>query len=187
MGAPAKVEDRSGSAEEFDLVAFLTQLGLQGASVGLPILGPIALDAAGAAAGGALDAAGAAAGGALDAAGGLLGRSDLMDLIEDRSGSKSAEDFDLLALINLLNTLVNTFGIGALSGLTGNTGTTSGTAIRVEENRSGSAEAFDLVSFLTQLGLQGAQVGLPILGPIALDAAGAAAGGALDAAGGLLG
>ena len=75
-----------------------------------------------------------------------------MDLIEDRSGSKSAEDFDLLALINLLNTLVNTFGIGALSGLTGNTGTTSGTAIRVEENRSGSAEAFDLVSFLTQLG-----------------------------------
>jgi len=236
--APAKVEDRSGSAEEFDLVAFLTQLGLQGASVGLPILGPIALDAAGAAAGGALDAAGgllgradlvdiedrsgsaeafdlvsfltqlglqgaqvglpilgpialdaagAAAGGALDAAGGLLGRSDLMDLIEDRSGSKSAEDFDLLALINLLNTLVNTFGIGALSGLTGNTGTTSGTAIRVEENRSGSAEAFDLVSFLTQLGLQGAQVGLPILGPIALDAAGAAAGGALDAAGGLLG
>ena len=25
--APAKVEDRSGSAEEFDLVAFLTQLG----------------------------------------------------------------------------------------------------------------------------------------------------------------
>merc|ERR1719334_2808471 len=170
--APAKVEDRSGSAEEFDLVAFLTQLGLQGASVGLPILGPIALDAAG-----------AAAGGALDAAGGLLGRADLMDLIEDRSGSKSAEDFDLLALINLLNTLVNTFGIGALSGLSGNTGTTSGTAIRVEENRSGSAEAFDLVSFLTQLGLQGAQVGLPILGPIALDAAGAAAGGALDAAG----
>merc|ERR1712002_1324406 len=108
--APAKVEDRSGSAEEFDLVAFLTQLGLQGATVGLPILGPIALDAAG-----------VAAGGALDAAGGLLGRSDLAD-IENRSGSASAEEFDL-------------------------------------------------VSFLTQLGLQGASVGLPILGPIALDAA----------------
>merc|ERR1711915_896483 len=122
--APAKVEDRSASAEAFDLLSLLTQLGLQGAQVGLPILGPIALDAAG-----------AAAGAGLDAAGGLLGRSDLADI----------------------------------------------------ENRSGSAETFDLLALLTQLGLQGAELGLPILGPIALDAAGAAAGAGLNAAGGLLG
>merc|ERR1719516_332072 len=108
--APAKVEDRSASAESFDLLSLLTQLGLQGAQVGLPILGPIALDAAG-----------AAAGAGLNAAGGLLGRSALID-VEDRSKSASAEDFDLLSLINLLNTLVNTFGA-----LTGSTGTIPGT------------------------------------------------------------
>ena len=67
-------------------------LGLQGASVGLPILGPIALDAAG-----------AAAGGALDAAGGLLGRSDLVD-IEDRSGS--AEAFDLVSFLTQLGRII---------------------------------------------------------------------------------
>merc|ERR1719244_198994 len=119
--APAKVEDRSASAEAFDLLSLLTQLGLQGAQVGLPILGPIALDAAG-----------AAAGAGLDAAGGLLGRSDLID-VEDRSKSASAEDFDLLSLINLLNTLVNTFGAltGSTGTISGTTGTT-GTAIRVQ-------------------------------------------------------
>merc|ERR1712064_66044 len=122
--APAKVEDRSASAEAFDLLSLLTQLGLQGAEIGLPIIGPIALDVAG-----------AAAGAGLNAAGGLLGRSNLVDI----------------------------------------------------ENRSGSAESFDLLALLTQLGLQGAELGLPILGPIALDAAGAAAGAGLNAAGGLLG
>ena len=68
-------------------------LGLQGASVGLPILGPIALDAAG-----------AAAGGALDAAGGLLGRADLVD-IENRSGS--AEAFDLVSFLTQLGGIFN--------------------------------------------------------------------------------
>merc|ERR1711915_651567 len=92
------IENRSGSAEGFDLLSLLTQLGLQGAELGLPILGPIALDAAGAAAG--------------------AGLND----VEDRSKSASAEDFDLLSLINLLNTLVNTFGA-----LTGSTGTIPGT------------------------------------------------------------
>merc|ERR1712002_322960 len=156
--APAKVEDRSGSAEEFDLVSFLTQLGLQGASVGLPILGPIALDAAG-----------AAAGGALDAAGGLLGRSDLQgeeDLLKHHkypyyggyhkypyyqnqypyyqnqysyypqySGYPYSGTGTPIS--NLLSSVVNTFGAltgatGTIPGTTGATGTTSGTAIRVE-------------------------------------------------------